>query len=88
MLILQLLQRGPMYGNGIAQTLRLCSHEVLLVETGSLCPALHRLERRRWVSSEWEQTRQNQRARFYRIAAAGLRRLAQDRERWQTTPAR
>ncbi|HEV2326902.1 MAG TPA: PadR family transcriptional regulator [Terracidiphilus sp.] len=87
MLILQTLQRGSMHGYGIAQTLRARSEEILRVETGSLYPALHRLERQGWVASDWGQTEQNQRARFYRITAAGRRRLAQDRAKWETMAA-
>lgn len=87
MLVLQTLQRGPMHGYGVAQTLRSRSDEVLQVETGSLYPALHRLERRRWVAAEWGQTEQNQRARFYRITAAGRRQLASDRRKWETMTA-
>ncbi|HUA96945.1 MAG TPA: PadR family transcriptional regulator [Terracidiphilus sp.] len=84
MLILQTLQRGPMHGYGIAQALRVRSAEILQVETGSLYPALHRLERRGWVASEWGQTEQNQRAKFYRMTAAGRRQLAQERAKWET----
>jgi PadR family transcriptional regulator PadR len=56
MLILQTLQWGPQHGYGIVQALRLRSGDVLQVETGSLYPALHRLERRSWVQSEWKQS--------------------------------
>ena len=83
MLILQTLQWGPQHGYGMVQALRLHSGEVLQVETGSLYPALHRLERQRWVSSEWKQTESNQRAKFYRITAAGKKQLASDLSRWQ-----
>ena len=87
MLILQTLQRGPMHGYGIAQILRVRSAEILQVETGSLYPALHRLERRGWVASSWGQTGQNQRAKFYRVTAPGRRQLVQDREKWETMTA-
>lgn len=87
MLVLQTLQRGPMHGHGIAQTLRTRSGEILQVETGSLYPALHRLERQGWVASEWGQTEQNQRAKFYRVTAAGRRQLARDRRKWETMMA-
>src|ERR1700756_1283451 len=91
MLILQTPQWGPphweriveaigsvMYGYGIVQALRLRSGEVLQVETGSLYPALHRLERQGWVQSEWKQSESKQRARYYRITARGKRQLASD----------
>jgi PadR family transcriptional regulator PadR len=83
MLILQTLQWGPQHGYGMVQALRLHSGEVLQVETGSLYPALHRLERQGWVRSEWKQTESNQRAKFYRITAAGKKQLASDLSRWQ-----
>jgi len=83
MLILQALQWGPMHGYGIAQAIRLKSSAVLQVETGSLYPALHRLERQRWVKSEWKLTETRQRANFYRITQKGKEQLAADHERWQ-----
>jgi len=64
MLILQTLQWGPQHGYGIMQALRVNSGEVLQVETGSLYPALHRLERQRWVRSEWKHTERKQRAKY------------------------
>jgi len=82
MLILQTLQWGPQHGYGIIQALRAHSGDVLQVETGSLYPALHRLERQGWVRSEWKQTESNQRARYYRITVAGKKRLASDLSRW------
>jgi|ERR1035441_2203483 transcriptional regulator len=84
MLILQALQLGPMHGYGIAQAIRLKSNEVLQVETGSLYPALHRLERQRWVRSGWKTTESKQRAKFYKITALGKEQLLSDHERWQT----
>lgn len=83
MLILRTLQWGPQHGYGIVQALRANSGDALQVETGSLYPALHRLERQGWVRSEWKQTESNQRARFYRITASGKKQLASDLGRWQ-----
>jgi PadR family transcriptional regulator, regulatory protein PadR len=83
MLILQTLQWGPQHGYGITQALRTNSGDVLQVETGSLYPALHRLERQGWVRSEWKQSDSNQRAKFYRVTAAGKKQLASDHTRWQ-----
>lgn len=83
MLILQTLQWGPQHGYGIVQALRSRSAEVLQVETGSLYPALHRLERQGWVRSEWKQTESKQRARYYRITANGKKQLASDRSKWE-----
>lgn len=82
MLLLQTLQWGPQHGYGIVQALRTHSSEVLQVETGSLYPALHRLERQGWVRSAWKQTESNQRARFYHITAAGKKQLASELSRW------
>lgn len=84
MLILQSLQWGAQHGYGIAQAIRLKSSEVLQIETGSLYPALHRLERQGWVSSEWKLTESRQRAKFYQITALGKQQLASDRARWES----
>jgi PadR family transcriptional regulator PadR len=83
MLILQTLQWGPHHGYGIVQALRADSGEALQLETGSLYPALHRMERQGWVHSDWKQTESNQRAKYYRITAAGKKQLASDLSRWQ-----
>jgi PadR family transcriptional regulator PadR len=82
MLILKTLQWGSQHGYGIIQAIRVSSNDVLQVETGSLYPALHRLERQGWLSSEWKQTESNQRAKFYRLTAAGKKQLAAEHERW------
>ncbi|MGB6743529.1 MAG: PadR family transcriptional regulator [Terracidiphilus sp.] len=83
MLILRTLQWGPAHGYGIVQALRIQSGEALQVETGSLYPALHRLERQGWVRSEWKQSESNQRARYYRITPAGKKQLAAGVSRWK-----
>jgi transcriptional regulator len=83
MLILRTLQWGPAHGYGIVQALRTQSGEALQVETGSLYPALHRLERQGWVKSKWKQSEANQRARYYSITAAGKKQLAEDLSRWE-----
>jgi transcriptional regulator len=83
MLILRTLQWGPAHGYGIVQALRTQSGDALQVETGSLYPALHRLERQGWVRSEWKQSESNQRARYYRITATGKKQLAEDLSRWE-----
>jgi PadR family transcriptional regulator, regulatory protein PadR len=82
MLILKTLQWGPQHGYGIIQAIRVSSSDVLQVETGSLYPALHRLERQRWLSSEWKQTESNQRAKYYRLTPAGKKQLAAEQARW------
>ncbi len=83
MLILQTLQWGPQHGYGIGNAIRANSGEVLRVETGSLYPALHRLERQGWVKAEWKPTEAGQRAKFYRLTAAGKKQLASELNRWE-----
>jgi PadR family transcriptional regulator, regulatory protein PadR len=85
MLILQSLQWGPQHGYDIVQALRLRSGEVLEVETGSLYPALHRLERQGWVRSEWKQSESKQRARYYRMTANGKKQSASNLNKWEQT---
>ena len=82
-LILTTLQWGPQHGYAISLAIKANSGDVLQVETGSLYPALHRLERQRWVASEWKQTEANQRAKFYRLTAAGKKQLAAEQSRWR-----
>jgi PadR family transcriptional regulator, regulatory protein PadR len=82
MLILQALERQPMHGYAIAQRIRCRSGEVLTVETGSLYPALHRLERQKWVKSQWKLTESKQRAKFYQLTALGKKQLTSDHRRW------
>ena len=82
MLLLRTLQWGPQHGYGMVRALRVHSGEVLQVETGSLYPALHRLERRGWVKAEWKKSESNQRAKFYKITKLGKEQLASDYERW------
>ena len=82
MLILQTLQWGPQHGYAIGQTIRAQSAESLKIETGSLYPALHRLEKQGWVKADWKQTEANQRAKFYRLTPTGKKQLLQERDRW------
>ena len=82
MLILRTLQWGRQHGHGIGQTIRAQSDDVLKVETGSLYPALHRLEKRGWLKSEWGLSEANQRAKYYRLTAAGKAQLAREQNRW------
>ena len=82
MLILQTLQWGPRHGYAIAQTIRAQSSEALQVETGSLYPALHRLQKQGWLKSGWDITEANQRAKFYRLTPAGKKQLLRERSKW------
>ena|ERR1700683_4296333 len=87
MLILQSLRRGPQHGYGIAQAIRSGSSDLLQVETGSLYPALHRLEKQGWVKPEWKQSENNQRAKYYSLTASGRKRLAVEQSRWNQMSA-
>jgi transcriptional regulator len=82
MLILQTLQWGPQHGYAIGQTIAAQSRDSLRIETGSLYPALHRLARQGWVTSDWGQTDANQRAKIYRLTPKGKKQLLQERDRW------
>lgn len=82
MLILQALRVRSQHGYGIVQALRAGSGEVLQVETGSLYPALHRLEKQGWVSSKWAVTENNQRAKYYQLTGAGKKQLSREHSRW------
>jgi transcriptional regulator len=82
MLILRTLQWGPRHGHGIGQTIKAQSEELLKVETGSLYPALHRLVKRGWLKAEWGVSEANQKAKYYRLTAAGKAQLLRERDRW------
>jgi len=82
MLVLRTLQWGPQHGYAISQAIRAQSADRLKIETGSLYPALHRLEKQGWVVAEWRQTDSNQRAKYYRLTPAGKRQLLRERTRW------
>jgi PadR family transcriptional regulator len=82
LLILRTLQWGPQHGHGIGVALRASSDEVLNIDHGSLYPALHRLERQRWIDAAWKMTENKQRAKYYRLTTAGRRQLQVERTRW------
>ena len=83
MLILRIVNGGPVHGLDIAQRIERQSDQALLVEQGSLYPALHRLEARGWIAAQWGTTDNNRRARYYRITAAGRRQLRAEANRWE-----
>src|SRR5262245_14783168 len=87
MLILQTLRWGPQHGYGIGLAIRAGSGDVLQVETGSLYPALHRLQRQGWIKSEWNTSEHNQRARYYQLTAAGRKQLTSEHSRWNRMSA-
>lgn len=83
LLILRTLQWGSQHGYGIGNAIRAHSGELLKIETGSLYPALHRLERQGWVKSEWKVSESSQRAKYYQLTAAGKKQLVAERTRWE-----
>ena len=82
LLILKTLALGPAHGHTIAYAIERRSDDVLQVEHGSLYPALHRLEDRRWIASFWGTSENNRRARYYRLTPAGRRQLTEQTSRW------
>jgi PadR family transcriptional regulator len=82
MIILQTLRWGPRHGYGIAQMIRATSREALRVETGSLYPALQRLDKQGWISADWDVSENGQRVRVYRLTTAGRKQLQSERSRW------
>lgn len=84
LLILHILQPGPSHGHAIAKRIQRTSEELLQVETGSLYPALHRLEAKGWIAASWELSDKGKRARFYRLTARGRKQLAAEQSKWET----
>jgi len=84
LLILKVLARGPAHGYTIARRIRTRSEGVILVEEGSLYPALHRLEARGWLEAEWGASEENRRAKFYRLSRAGRRELTARERAWDS----
>ena len=82
MLVLKVLDAGPLHGYAIALRLEVLSRDILAVEEGSLYPALYRMEARGWLKSEWAITETGRRARFYRLTRAGRTQLADETESW------
>ena len=83
MLVLKALQVGAMHGWGITERLAHGSEDILRIGQGSLYPALYRLERQGFVTSEWRITENNRRARYYSLTAAGKKQLVEERATWQ-----
>ncbi len=82
LLILQTLQWGAQHGYGISVAIRNRSGELLQVDTGSLYPALHRLEKQKWIAADWRISENKQRAKFYRLTASGKKQLSKERSKW------
>src|SRR6478609_86593 len=83
LLILRTLRTGPAHGHAIAKHIQRTSEELLQVETGSLYPALHRLEAKGWIRASWELSDKGKRARYYRLTAAGHKQLAAEQSKWE-----
>jgi PadR family transcriptional regulator PadR len=83
LLILRTLSAGTHHGQGIARAIQQSSRDALLVDHGSLYPALQRLERRRWIRAAWRVSENNRRARYYELTALGKKQLAEQVGRWE-----
>jgi len=83
MLILKTLLFGPQHGQRIAHSIEHTSKDVIRVDHGSLYPALHRLERRGWIASEWGTSENNRRAKYYRLTSVGRRQLHAESTKWE-----
>ncbi len=82
-LILRTLLSGPSHGHAIAKHIQRTSEDLLQVETGSLYPALHRLETKGWIAASWVLSDKGKRARYYRLTAAGKKQLVSEQSKWQ-----
>jgi PadR family transcriptional regulator PadR len=82
MLILKIVALGPVHGYGISQRIRQISREVLLVQQGSLYPALHRLEKRGWLTADWGESDNGRQAKFYKLSVKGRKQLGSEESNW------
>jgi len=82
MLILKAVSLGPLHGYGILLRIQQISKDRLEIQQGSLYPALYRLEHQGWITSEWGESENNRKAKYYRLTAAGKRRLQSEAEKW------
>jgi transcriptional regulator len=87
MLVLQILSLGPAHGYAIAQRLQQISRDAVQVNQGSLYPALHRLEQKRWLKAEWRLSETGREAKFYALTRAGHKQLAAEKESWDRLAA-
>jgi len=83
LLILRTLLPGPTHGHAIAKHIQRTSEDLLQVETGSLYPALHRLEAKGWIEASWKLSEKGKRARYYRLTPLGKKQLASELSKWQ-----
>ena len=84
LLILRTLLPGPSHGHAVAKHIQRTSEDLLQIETGSLYPALHRLEAKGWIAASWELSDKGKRARYYRLTALGRRQLVTEQSKWRT----
>src|SRR5258708_38047963 len=84
LLILRTLMAGPSHGHAIAKHIHRTSEELLQIETGSLYPALHRLEAKGWIGASWDLSNKGKRARFYRLTPLGRKQLVTEQSKWET----
>jgi len=82
LLILRTLLPGPSHGHAVAKHIQRTSEDLLQIETGSLYPALHRLEAKGWIAASWEISEKGKRARYYRITQQGRKQLASEQSKW------
>ena len=87
LLILKALSWGPMHGYGVSEWIENATDSLLLLEEGTLYPALHRLERRGWINAEWGVSDNNRRAKFYKLSTAGRARFRAESSVWHTHAA-
>ena len=83
LLILRTLVAGPTHGHAVAKHIQRTSEDLLQVETGSLYPALHRLEAKGWIAASWELSDKGKRAKYYRLTALGRKKLVTEQSKWQ-----
>jgi transcriptional regulator len=82
LIVLRTLLAGPTHGHAIAKAIQRTSEDLLQVETGSLYPALHRLEAKGWIAASWQRSDKGKRARYYRLTTLGRKQLAAEQSKW------
>lgn len=85
LLVLRVLNAGPMHGFGIAERIHVLSRQVLVVEEGSLYPALYRMEAKGWIEAEWGQSERGRKAKLYSLTRAGRNQLEAEQKNWKAT---
>ena len=83
LLILRTLRLGPAHGHAVAKHIQRTSEDLLQIETGSLYPALHRLEAQGWIEASWETSDKGKRAKYYHLTPAGRKQLAAEQSKWE-----